>query len=120
MGVCSFRRFDHGQVARPWPLIASHVGKDTFTLFFHGHIARPCFRPCWPHGLKQGRVGLCGVGNLGIAVSMVMKYVDNIVKVYSTSVAMLLTAVVSVFLFGFNLTLAFFLGATSRIITHVI
>ncbi|KAG8471856.1 hypothetical protein CXB51_036327 [Gossypium anomalum] len=67
----------------------------------------------------------------GIAVSMVMKYADNIVKlrydpkfhlkfhclfnvvqVYSTSVAMLLTAVVSVFLFGFNLTLAFFLGAT--------
>ncbi|XP_017642999.1 CMP-sialic acid transporter 2-like isoform X6 [Gossypium arboreum] len=46
----------------------------------------------------------------GIAVSMVMKYADNIVKVYSTSVAMLLTAVVSVFLFGFNLTLAFFLG----------
>ncbi|KAL1151950.1 hypothetical protein V6Z11_A09G075400 [Gossypium hirsutum] len=48
----------------------------------------------------------------GIAISMVMKYADNIVKVYSTSVAMLLTAVVSVFLFGFNLTLAFFLGAT--------
>ncbi|PPR81097.1 hypothetical protein GOBAR_AA39619 [Gossypium barbadense] len=47
----------------------------------------------------------------GIAVSMVMKYADNIVKVYSTSVAMLLTAIVSVFLFGFNLTLAFFLGA---------
>ncbi|CAO2814788.1 unnamed protein product [Amaranthus hypochondriacus] len=48
----------------------------------------------------------------GIAVSMVMKFADNIVKVYSTSVAMLLTAVVSVFLFGFNLSLAFFLGAT--------
>ncbi|KNA05615.1 hypothetical protein SOVF_188690 [Spinacia oleracea] len=48
----------------------------------------------------------------GIAVSMVMKYADNIVKVYSTSVAMLLTAIVSVFLFGFHLSLAFFLGAT--------
>ncbi|KAF0905909.1 hypothetical protein E2562_008936 [Oryza meyeriana var. granulata] len=48
----------------------------------------------------------------GIAVSMVMKYADNIVKVYSTSVAMLLTAVVSVFLFGFHLSLAFFLGST--------
>nr|AFK39983.1 unknown [Lotus japonicus] len=46
----------------------------------------------------------------GIAVSTVMKYADNIVKVYSTSVAMLLTAVVSVFLFGFHLSLAFFLG----------
>lgn len=48
----------------------------------------------------------------GIAVSMVMKYADNIVKVYSTSVAMLLTAVVSVFMFGFHLSLAFFLGST--------
>ncbi|CBI37728.3 hypothetical protein VitviT2T_003280 [Vitis vinifera] len=48
----------------------------------------------------------------GIAVSMVMKYADNIVKVYSTSVAMLLTALVSVFLFGFHLSLAFFLGST--------
>ncbi|CAK9315411.1 unnamed protein product [Citrullus colocynthis] len=48
----------------------------------------------------------------GIAVSMVLKYADNIVKVYSTSVAMLLTAVVSVFLFGFHLSLAFFLGST--------
>ncbi|KAL1149071.1 hypothetical protein V6Z11_A10G167400 [Gossypium hirsutum] len=37
------------------------------------------------------------------------------VHVYSTSVAMLLTAIVSVFLFGFNLTLAFFLGATQVI-----
>lgn len=33
-------------------------------------------------------------------------------QVYSTSVAMLLTAVVSVFLFGFHLSLAFFLGST--------
>ncbi|CDP14485.1 unnamed protein product [Coffea canephora] len=47
----------------------------------------------------------------GIAVSMVMKYADNIVKVYATSVAMLLTAIVSVFLFGFHLSLAFFLGS---------
>ncbi|KAL3722840.1 hypothetical protein ACJRO7_035101 [Eucalyptus globulus] len=47
----------------------------------------------------------------GIAVSMVMKYADNIVKVYSTSVAMLLTAIVSVFLFRFHLSLAFFLGS---------
>ncbi|GMN50124.1 hypothetical protein TIFTF001_019278 [Ficus carica] len=54
----------------------------------------------------------------GIAVSMVMKYADNIVKVYSTSVAMLLTAVVSVFLFGFDLSLAFFLGSTCKDSKH--
>ncbi|KAL0914734.1 hypothetical protein M5K25_015110 [Dendrobium thyrsiflorum] len=52
------------------------------------------------------------VVNNGIAVSMVMKFADNIVKVYATSVAMLLTGIVSVFLFGFNLSLAFFLGTT--------
>ncbi|KAF3590478.1 hypothetical protein DY000_02027937 [Brassica cretica] len=55
----------------------------------------------------------------GIAVSMVMKYADNIVKVYSTSVAMLLTAVVSVFLFNFHLSLAFFLGSTGIAVSMV-
>ncbi|CAJ1971653.1 unnamed protein product [Sphenostylis stenocarpa] len=40
------------------------------------------------------------------------KFIINftLTQVYSTSVAMLLTAVVSVFLFGFHLSLAFFLG----------
>ncbi|GAB2291661.1 hypothetical protein Dimus_025917 [Dionaea muscipula] len=47
----------------------------------------------------------------GITVSMVMKYADNIVKVYATAVAMLLTAIVSMFLFRFHLSLAFFLGS---------
>ncbi|KAF3949858.1 hypothetical protein CMV_024321, partial [Castanea mollissima] len=46
----------------------------------------------------------------GLAVSMVMKHADNIVKVYSTSVAMLFTAFASYFLFGFNLSLPFILG----------
>ncbi|AQK40652.1 hypothetical protein ZEAMMB73_Zm00001d024092 [Zea mays] len=36
----------------------------------------------------------------------------TLTRVYSTSVAMLLTAVVSVFLFNFHLSLAFFLGST--------
>ncbi|KAL4651506.1 hypothetical protein ACB092_01G164600 [Castanea dentata] len=46
----------------------------------------------------------------GLAVSMVMKYADNIVKVYSTSVAMLFKAFVSYFLFGFHLALALTFG----------
>lgn len=33
---------------------------------------------------------------------MVMKFADNIVKVYSTSVAMILTTLVSIPLFGFQ------------------
>ncbi|PIA46604.1 hypothetical protein AQUCO_01500262v1 [Aquilegia coerulea] len=48
----------------------------------------------------------------GIAVSMVMKFADNIVKVYATSVAMLLTALVSMCFFEFHFSLAFFLGST--------
>jgi len=47
----------------------------------------------------------------GLAVSLVMKYADNLVKVYSTSVAMLLTTIVSIPLFGFQMTLPFILGS---------
>ena len=47
------------------------------------------------------------------AFEVELKFVINFpifTQVYSTSVAMLLTAVVSVYLFGFRLSLAFFLG----------
>lgn len=47
----------------------------------------------------------------GLAVSMVMKYADNIVKVYSTSVAMLLTAAISILLFDYKLSTQFMLGS---------
>ena len=47
----------------------------------------------------------------GLAVSMVMKYANNITKVYSTSVAMLLTTLISIPLFGFELSVPFVLGS---------
>ncbi|KAG4174013.1 hypothetical protein ERO13_A11G094900v2 [Gossypium hirsutum] len=50
------------------------------------------------------------LGSTGLLVSWLMKYADNIVKVYSTSMAMLLTMVLAVFLFGFKPTLQLFLG----------
>ncbi|XVF80190.1 hypothetical protein PTKIN_Ptkin15bG0051300 [Pterospermum kingtungense] len=50
------------------------------------------------------------LGSTGLLVSWLMKYADNIVKVYSTSMAMLLTMVLSVFLFNFKPTLQLFLG----------
>ncbi|OAY49053.1 CMP-sialic acid transporter 1 isoform X1 [Manihot esculenta] len=50
------------------------------------------------------------LGCSGLLVSWLMKYADNIVKVYSTSMAMLLTMVLSVFLFSFRPTLQLFLG----------
>ncbi|KAL4567023.1 hypothetical protein LXL04_022593 [Taraxacum kok-saghyz] len=50
------------------------------------------------------------LGSTGLLVSWLMKYADNIVKVYSTSMAMLLTMVLSVFLFTFKPTLQLLLG----------
>ncbi|XP_064994353.1 CMP-sialic acid transporter 1-like isoform X2 [Musa acuminata AAA Group] len=50
------------------------------------------------------------LGSSGLLVSWLMKYADNIVKVYSTSMAMLLTMVVSIFLFSFKPTVQLFLG----------
>ncbi|KAJ4952951.1 hypothetical protein NE237_029783 [Protea cynaroides] len=50
------------------------------------------------------------LGSTGLLVSWLMKYADNIVKVYSTSMAMLLTMALSVYLFDFKPTLQLFLG----------
>ncbi|XP_073027406.1 CMP-sialic acid transporter 1-like isoform X2 [Primulina eburnea] len=50
------------------------------------------------------------LGSTGLLVSWLMKYADNIVKVYSTSMAMLLTMVLSVFLFNFKPTIQLYLG----------
>ncbi|KAH9308750.1 hypothetical protein KI387_036661, partial [Taxus chinensis] len=45
------------------------------------------------------------LGSTGLLVSWLMKYADNIVKVYATSMAMLLTMVLSVYLFDLKPTL---------------
>ncbi|OAY71020.1 CMP-sialic acid transporter 1 [Ananas comosus] len=50
------------------------------------------------------------LGSTGLLVSWLMKYADNIVKVYSTSMAMLLTMVLSIFLFNLRPTIQLFLG----------
>ncbi|CAF1859719.1 hypothetical protein Bca4012_032690 [Brassica carinata] len=50
------------------------------------------------------------LGSTGLLVSWLMKYADNIVKVYSTSMAMLLTMVASIYLFSFKPTVQLFLG----------
>ncbi|KAL8141598.1 hypothetical protein V2J09_014630 [Rumex salicifolius] len=50
------------------------------------------------------------LGSTGLLVSWLMKYADNIVKVYSTSMAMLLTMIISVYLFTFKPTMQLFLG----------
>ncbi|KDD75163.1 nucleotide-sugar transporter [Helicosporidium sp. ATCC 50920] len=68
-----------------------------------------------PAALLRGYDGVTWlvVANLafsGLAVSWVMKYADSIVKVYATSLAMLLTTVVAIFSFGLHPTLQLGLG----------
>lgn len=50
------------------------------------------------------------LGSTGLLVSWLMKYADNIVKVYSTSMAMLLTMIASVYLFNLKPSIQLFLG----------
>ena len=47
---------------------------------------------------------------MGLIVSVVLKYADSVLKVYSTSVAMLLTTVVSIYLFDFQASIQLWLG----------
>ncbi|KAF3337254.1 hypothetical protein FCM35_KLT17841 [Carex littledalei] len=61
-------------------------------------------------GLEDAEAQAPLSGSNGLAVSAVIKYGDNIVKVYSTSVAIFLTAFVSVHMFGFTLTPTFYIG----------
>ena len=69
----------------------------------------------FPSVLLQGYDGVTWlvVMNLaftGLLVSWIMKYADTIVKVYSTSMAMLVTMVFSVFMFNISPTLQLLLG----------
>ncbi|XP_012086770.1 CMP-sialic acid transporter 1 isoform X2 [Jatropha curcas] len=70
--------------------------------------------PWWQHLLNGYSTTtwmvVLNLGSTGLLVSWLMKYADNIVKVYSTSMAMLLTMVLSVYLFSFKPTLQLFLG----------
>ena len=47
----------------------------------------------------------------GLVVALVVKYADNILKGFATSLAIVLTCVISVFLFDFSLTARFAAGA---------
>ena len=47
----------------------------------------------------------------GLVVALVVKYADNILKGFATSLAIVLTCVISVFLFNFSLTARFAVGA---------
>lgn len=54
-------------------------------------------------------VGLNACG--GLLVAMVVKYADNILKGFATSLAIIITCIASIFIFNFNLTILFSVGA---------
>lgn len=60
-------------------------------------------------GVVWGVVFLQAAGGLVIAV--VIKYADNILKGFATSISIVLSTVISVFFFSFSLTVGFMLGA---------
>lgn len=47
----------------------------------------------------------------GLIVAMVVKYADNILKGFATSLAIIISCIASIYIFDFNLTLKFSLGA---------
>nr|XP_033322616.1 UDP-N-acetylglucosamine transporter [Megalopta genalis]XP_033322617.1 UDP-N-acetylglucosamine transporter [Megalopta genalis] len=47
----------------------------------------------------------------GLIVAMVVKYADNILKGFATSLAIIISCIASIYLFDFNLTLQFAVGA---------
>lgn len=47
----------------------------------------------------------------GLLVAMVVKYADNILKGFATSLAIIISCVASIFIFGFSVTLQFTAGA---------
>lgn len=51
----------------------------------------------------------------GLTVALVIKYADNILKNFATSVAIVTSVIVSVVFFGFNLTIMFAVGAAAVI-----
>eukprot|EP00047_Mylnosiga_fluctuans_P024857 m.171985 g.171985 ORF g.171985 m.171985 type:complete len:161 (-) comp9941_c0_seq5:1952-2434(-) len=48
----------------------------------------------------------------GLVVAVVVKYADNILKGFATSISIVISCIVSIFLFGFVVTSTFALGAT--------
>ena len=47
----------------------------------------------------------------GLIVAMVVKYADNILKGFATSISIILSSIASVFIFDFEISLLFIIGA---------
>ncbi|KAJ3071140.1 hypothetical protein HDU98_005788 [Podochytrium sp. JEL0797] len=60
------------------------------------------------NGWTYGAIACQALG--GLLVSLVVKYADNILKGFATSLSIILSAIASVFLFGFEITVVFGVG----------
>lgn len=92
----------------------------TLSDFLNGFSSGP-----WPMALVRGYSGVTYlvVTNLaftGLLVSWVMKFADSIMKVYATSMAMLVTMAASVALFGLEPSLQLALGIATASISLVL
>eukprot|EP01107_Rhizomastix_libera_P000198 TRINITY_DN10377_c0_g1_i1.p1 TRINITY_DN10377_c0_g1~~TRINITY_DN10377_c0_g1_i1.p1 ORF type:complete len:364 (+),score=87.64 TRINITY_DN10377_c0_g1_i1:23-1093(+) len=57
--------------------------------------------------------GACG----GLLVALVMKYADNIIKIFSISISIVLTSILSHYFFGANLDMIFWVGVSMVILS---
>lgn len=53
----------------------------------------------------------------GLLVAVVVKYADNILKGFATSAAIVLSCIVSIYFFAFQLSIQFIVGATLVIVS---
>lgn len=60
--------------------------------------------------LSTGIVVILQAGG-GLLIAVVVKYADNITKAFATSVAVIISSLLSIFLFGFDPPLLFYIGA---------
>ena len=95
----------------PLPLALPSVERAALALA--RSLARDPLRPASPLPADYSLVTWLVVANLafsGLLVSWVMKFADSIVKVYATSLAMLLTTLISIAFFGLSPSLQLGLG----------
>ncbi|KAJ1660146.1 UDP-galactose transporter Gms1 [Dispira simplex] len=65
------------------------------------------------NGWTFGAIACQALG--GIIVALVVKFADNILKGFATSISIILSCVMSVFIFDFHITIMFILGTTAVI-----
>jgi UDP-sugar transporter A1/2/3 len=81
--------------------VLAAIAKEKEAIDYHGVF----------HGFNGTVWAMIATGSLGgLLVSLVVKYADNILKTFATSVAIIATAVLSTFLFDFQISALFVLG----------